>query len=87
MRQKIFFSDLGDDFGDFDDCDMEMDDGMYNEYSEDDDDDDLDDDLYEYEDDNLYQNNHYSDGDDDDDDDDYTEVKRDMWRNMDWDKD
>ncbi len=88
MKEKIFFSDLGDDYGDRDDYDMKMDDGIYNEYSDDDDDDlDLDDDLYEYEDDSLYAEDHYSESDDDDDDDVYHETKRDMWRNMDWDKD
>lgn len=90
MRQKTFFSDLGDDYGDYDDYDMEMDDETINDYGEDDDidlDDDLDDDLYGYEGESIYDEDYYSEGDIDDEDDDYHEVKREMWRNMDWDKD
>lgn len=99
MRQKIFFSDLRDDFEGDDDYDLGMDMGedFYDEQDDDVSPTDSDDDYYDYDDEEMYdEEDHYDDDDDEDDvdddldeedDDEYHEVVRDVWSNMDWDKD
>jgi ribonuclease E len=86
MSKKYVLSPEDDDF-DYDDYSAEdveiddADDSMYHDFDSDSDLDELDEDDDMYEEDTLF------DEDEDDIDDEKSEARRDMWSNMDWDKD
>lgn len=88
MRRKVFFIGLDDDFLDYDDYDADMGLDMLDNSNDDYDSDvAVDEDYEDYYDDEQFYGEDFYDDTDFDEDEGYHESRKDIWGNMDWDKD